>query len=167
MNPEHIHLLVNHIPIHGLAFSTLFLITALLLKNRLLTGISAIIITLCALSIPLVMGSGEKAHERYESIPELRESVGESGLEMAHVHHENAEKGSKATYLLIVLGIASILVWRFRPEWLMRMGWILALLCIICLVLNAWIASSGGKIRRPDFRADAANIEYHEDHDAD
>jgi peptidoglycan/LPS O-acetylase OafA/YrhL len=167
MNPEHIHLLINHIPIHGLAFSTLFLVIALLLKNRLLVGISAAVITVCGLSIPFIMSTGEGAYERYENTPELWETIGESGLEAAHVHYERAEKGAKATYLLIVLGIVSILVWKFRPEWLIKMGWSLALLCVVCLFLNAWIASSGGKIRRPDFRAEAISTESHEDMDSD
>ena len=153
MNPEHIHLLINHIPIHGLVVSTLFLLVALLFRNRLFTGIAIAFVTVSALSIPFVMATGEKAYERYDSDPQLKTLIGDAGLEMAKTHYKHAETGAKATYLLLVAGIVGLGIWKFRPDWLTKTGWVLLLLSVICLVLNAWIASSGGKIRRPDFRS--------------
>ena len=155
MKPEHIHLLINHIPIHGLIFSTLFLIVALVLRNRLLTGVAIAITTVAAISVPFVMASGEAAFDRYQHEAELHKLIGEDGLAMAKIHYEHAEAGSKATYLLIVSGIVGLCIWKFRPTWLIRVGWVMAVLCAVALVLNAWIASSGGKIRRPDFRDSA------------
>ena len=154
MKPEHIHLLINHIPIHGLIFSTLFLIVAVILRNRLLTGVAMAMITVAAISIPFVMASGEAAFERYQDEAELHKLIGEDGLAMAKTHYEHAETGAKATYLLIVVGIAGLGIWKFRPTWLIGTGWVMVALCAVALILNAWIASSGGRIRRPDFRVD-------------
>lgn len=153
MNPEHLHLLVNHIPIHGLVFCTLSLIIGLVLRNRLLIGVSTVLITLASLSIPVVMGSGEAAYERYENNPELREQVGEMGLDVAHEHYQDAETGAKATYLLILWGVVNLVFWKFRPQWFVKTAYAMAAMAVVCLLINAWIASSGGQIRRPDFRA--------------
>ena len=165
MTPEHIHLLINHIPIHGLVVSTLFLIVALLYRNRLFTGIAMAFVAVSGLSIPFVMASGEKAYEHYESDPQIKSLIGEAGLEMAETHYEHAETGAKATYLLLVVAIVGLGIWKFRPDWLFKIGWIVAVLCVICLILNAWIASSGGKIRRPDFRSSPPTAEVEEDDD--
>jgi len=164
MNPEHIHLLVNHIPIHGLAVASFILLLGLALKHRMTVGVASLAVFLTALSIPVVMGTGEAAYQRYKQQPEIRDTLTDKGLQFAHVHFEQAEKGSKATYLLIVVGVLTLVCWKFKPNWFMKLGWALFLLTLICLILNVWIASTGGKIRRPDFQAGSVPTNHLDSH---
>jgi peptidoglycan/LPS O-acetylase OafA/YrhL len=153
MNPEHLHLLINHVPIHGLAFSMLVLLVGLLIKSRptQLTGVALVLVA--SLSIPFVMGSGEGAYESYRKDDPETARLDAASLEVAREHYEAAEKGAKATYLLAVLAALVLVAARWRPKWFVSGSWSLVILAVLCLVLNAWIAKSGGEIRRPDFRS--------------
>ena len=164
MNPEHIHLLLNHIPIHGLAVATLILWVGVFLKNRTTIAVACAMVMLTSLSIPLVMGTGESAYHRYKQEPEIRQNLTDKGLQYAHLHYENAEKGSKLTYLLIALSAGALLSLKFKPAWSGKMAVVVCVLSLVCLFANAWIATSGGKIRRPDFQIGTIDTSHHEKH---
>lgn len=164
MNPEYIHLLINHVPIHGLAVATLFLLFALIFKKKTCTIFACVGVLLTSLSIPFVMGSGESAYERYKHNQEIRDHISNAGMEYAHLHYEHAETGAKLTYLLILLSAAALLSLKFKPGWFTTLSWITLVVAILALLVNAWIASSGGKIRRPDFQNPEADFSHIEDH---
>ncbi len=151
MNPEHIHLLVNHIPIHGLIFATIAAIIGLICESKQVIITGAVLTLLSSLSIPVVMGSGEAAYERYQKEPNIVQHMDMGGMHWAKKHYENAEKGAKATYLLILLSAGVLAAAKFKPTWLFRLAWVMVFVALASVSLNAWIASSGGKIRRPDF----------------
>jgi hypothetical protein len=152
MDPEHLHLLVNHIPIHGLVISTIALAVGLIVRSNptILTGLALVFI--CAVSIPVVMATGEGAYYNFEKDSEVAERIDEEGMKWAKKHYDDAEKGAKATYLLIVLSALALIFYKWFPKGFIPAAWSVVALSILCLLLNAWIASSGGKIRRPDFR---------------
>lgn len=164
MNPEHIHLLINHVPIHGLALATLFLFLALIFKKKSCTIFACVGVLLTSLSIPFVMGSGESAFERYKHTQEIRDHISDAGLQYAHLHYEHAETGAKLTYLLILLSAATLLSLKFKPDWFTKLSWVTLFVAILALLANAWIASSGGKIRRPDFQNSEADFSHIENH---
>ncbi len=152
MTPEYIHLLINHFPIHGILLSTAVLIGGLIAKKHAVVFSALLAMFVCSASIPFVMKSGEDAYYRYEADPAVYHLDAEA-IEIAKKHYDEAEFGAKATYLLAVIsGLASIFYLK-RREQLRKWMWVVAFLAIVCLGLNAWIAKSGGEIRRPDFRA--------------
>ncbi len=164
MSAEHIHLLLNHLPIHGLAVATFILLIGLIAKNRVTIAAACLGILVSSLSIPIVMGSGEAAYDRYKLTPEIRETLTDQGMVFAHTHYENAEKGAKLTYLLILLCAAALISLKYKPGWFGKLAWGIFSLALLALLANAWIASSGGKIRRPDFQNQAELLVLPENH---
>jgi hypothetical protein len=155
MTPEQIHLLINHFPLHGLLISAIVLWIGLLLKRDAITICGLAVTLLCCLSIPFVMGSGEAAFERFQNEAHLQSILTDEDLAAAKQHYDQAETGAKASYLLIVLSSAALISFFYQRKSLWKkLAWASAILCLAGLALNAWIAHSGGAIRRPDFRSD-------------
>lgn len=166
MTPEHLHLILNHIPVLGSAFALIPLLTGLLRKNRtcLLTGLAMAM--LAGWTTPLVMDTGERAYERYEhGSPAAWLDPGAE--EILHLHEERAERWSKLLYLSAVLSTAAFLANLRKWPYAVKLAQSAALLCVVSLLSGMWIAKSGGQIRRPDFRSNAVHPSYdiHEDHD--
>lgn len=158
MQPEHLHLLINHFPIHGLFIATLVLLIGLWTGGRRTQIAGLVVVLLCSLSIPFVMGSGEAALERYQDEDVIRSTLTEAGLDYGQQHYDAAEKGAKLTYLLLILSALALLSLKFKPLWFGKLAWVVLIMSVFCLLANAWIASSGGKIRRPDFQMDTTAV---------
>ena len=151
MTQEHLHLAVNHLPFLGSGIAIIPILVGIVLRNKatLLTGLA--IAALCGWMTPLVMSSGEAAFERYEK-GTVRVFL-DSNVEQALVsHEERAETWSKLMYLsalasTIALGAS---VWRFSTGRYVSIA--ATACCLVALGSGVWIADSGGRIRRPDFR---------------
>lgn len=152
MNPEHLHLALNHFPIIGLACASVPLFLGIL-KNSKIAIISGLCLALVSGWLTFaVMETGENASERYETAPISNYLDGNFGHYL-DIHEDRAEKGSKIMYAAAVLATLSlILVLRNIPAG----RWVSIAVLMFCLLSAAagiWIADAGGKIRRPDFRS--------------
>jgi hypothetical protein len=151
MTPEHLHLVLNHLPVLGSAFALVPILVGLILGNRatLLTGLA--LAAVAGWMTPVVMNTGEAAHERYESGLARRFLDAKAG-DFIEIHEERAEKGSIILYAsAVVATLALILAIGQWPCWRIA-GIAAALLCAGSIGAGVWIADTGGKIRRPDFR---------------
>lgn len=151
MNPEEIHLAINHLPFLGSGFAAILIIAGIFLRNRALLLIALATAAVSGWMTPLVMETGEQAYERYEEGPVRRylDPDFENSLE---IHEDRAETWSK---LMVVSALLSTLTFAlaFRQyEAARKFAFLAALLCLASLFSGIWIADSGGKIRRPDFR---------------
>jgi L-asparagine transporter-like permease len=151
MTAEHLHLALNHLPIIGLACALLPILTGVAVNNKTTLLVGLLLAALCGWSTPFVMETGEHSYERYESGTVARYLDPEVGIFM-NLHAERADKGSKAMIAAAVLATLCLpLTW-----WRMGIGrWVsvlVALACLLSVVGGIWIADSGGKIRRVDFR---------------
>ena len=151
MTPEHLHLAMNHIPFLGAGFAVVPLLSGLLSgqKNTVLVGL--LIAALSGWSMPLVMETGEAAYERYENGP-VTSHLDPAFNESLEIHEHRAENWAIALYAnaaAATLGLA-ILIW--RPRHARAVAFVGMLFSIASLLAGIWIAESGGKIRRPDFR---------------
>jgi peptidoglycan/LPS O-acetylase OafA/YrhL len=154
MTPEHLHLALNHVPLIGLICAIVPLAIGLFTRNRPALIAGLVLVTVCGWVTPVVMETGEEAYERYEEGPVARFLDPQAGVYLEQ-HEERAEKGSKVMLATAVLGTLAL----GASFWRQRVGQGLAVLVIVgCLASAAagiWIADSGGKIRRPDFRKGA------------
>ena len=66
MTPEHLHLVVNHIPVLGAAFALIPILTGLIARNRACLICGLVMAMVAGWTTPIVMGSGEEAYKRYE-----------------------------------------------------------------------------------------------------
>lgn len=142
MNGAQVHLLVNHLPVLGMAFAALLLAAGLLLRKDEVAkaGVWALLLA-AASSLPAYF-SGEGAEEVVEHLPGVLESL-------IHDHEEAAEKALAAA--LAMGAAAAVVLARFRARGFSRNAAAAALvLSLPALGLMAWTAHLGGLVRHPE-----------------
>ena len=147
MNPAHLHLVLNHIPLVGIGFVILLLIIALLRRSNELINISLIFVILVALwAIPAYL-TGESAEEIVEGLPGISEQLIEA-------HEESAELAFIFIEAVGALALITLVLRRFYK----KLGNILTILTLLGLIVGggliAWTANQGGKINQPEIRSD-------------
>lgn len=144
--PEYLHVLLNPLPIYGLAIAAFALAVGLLQKNRAAQVLGLWLVFVCAASAWPTYGYGEDAYHR---IYLLADGDGQTWLDR-HMHR--AEKWIYAYYAAAAVSLAAI----FLPVKFPRVGFPLAALALALtaasLGAGGWIAHAGGKIRHSEFR---------------
>jgi len=146
----HLHLMINHVPVIGLAVPIAFLLIDRLRKNRKLEWLSLqMFVVFAVLTIPVYLTGSPASHK-------MREMPGIS-LEIIHRHSNAADF---AFWTLEGLGALSLwALYKFRSSATVppRLTAALLALALTALGLMIWTASLGGKIRHPEIAASAAS----------
>lgn len=148
MNTAAWHLMINHLPIMGVVFSTLILIAGFLLKNQTVkqTALGMFVLTaICA--IPAFL-TGEGAEEVVENLPGVTESFVE--------RHEDLGKIFLIT--LSILGVLSLITFfaeRAKSKIATILYGILLIAGIGTAIFAKQVGTSGGEIRHTEIRSDA------------
>jgi uncharacterized membrane protein len=147
MNPAHLHLIFNHLPIMGMIFSLLVLLAGFLLKNRIvkLTALGLYVVT--ALTALPAFFSGEGAEEAIEHLAGVSHDLIE--------HHEDEGKLFLITCLLT--GAAALLAfWLDRKNHRLAPSVLFGVLAlgIAGIATGQMAGTSGGYIRHPEIRKD-------------
>jgi uncharacterized membrane protein len=155
MNDAHLHLIVNHFPIVGIAIGLLVLIVGYLIKNQQVKATSLGIFIFSALAAIAAKYTGDGAEEIVEKIPEISKSL-------IHDHEEYAEQFF--TLSLILGGVALIsLFLQIKKLELAKYGYILVIILAISSLVSAnYVGTSGGEIRHTEIR-ESSNIENQPD----
>ncbi|GAB4328177.1 MAG: hypothetical protein OHK0038_01980 [Flammeovirgaceae bacterium] len=145
MNPAHIHLLLNHIPILGSLFGTILLAIGLVRKDKSLlhAGLLTLVIV-SIISVPAFF-SGEGAEEMIEKMPDISHDV-------IHEHEEIAEK---AIWLMELVGLASLIAFFLHlKEHPLR--YTVTIVVLVLAIANfgvmAKVGNTGGEIRHTEIR---------------
>ncbi len=151
MNPAHLHLMLNNIPLVGIGFVILLLIIALLRRSNEMINISLLFVILVALwAIPAYL-TGESAEEIVEGLPGISEQLIEA-------HEESAELAFIFVEAVGVLAFITLVARRFYT----KLGKALAILTLLGLIIGggliAWTANMGGEISHPEIRADTSAL---------
>jgi hypothetical protein len=154
MTPEHLHLILNHVPIFGMACALLPLGVGIALKKKDMLLVGLILATASIWMTGPVMGTGESAHHKYLE-GEVRPYLDPDVDDYLHAHEERAEVGSKIMYAAAVLALVSLVIYFKKPDWVYGVSTALWVVGLLSILAGAWIAESGGKIRRVDFRGAA------------
>jgi hypothetical protein len=154
MTQEHLHIATNHLPFLGAGIAIIPIIVGIALRSKatMITGLA--IATIFGWMTPIVMSTGEEAYERYEEGP-VRSFLDSNVKAALESHQERAEGWSKVMYLSAIVSTLSlgVSIWSFSIGRYVSLA--AALFCLAALGSGMWIAESGGKIRRPDFRLPA------------
>lgn len=146
MNPAHLHLASNHIPVLGTLFGLFLLALAAWRKSDELKRISLwVFAAVAVLAIPAYL-SGEPAEEMVEHLPGVSESL-------IKAHEEAAEK---AFTCLIILGAAATMGLVISRGGKKLPAWFSSTTLVLALVvggLMVWTANLGGKVRHTEIRA--------------
>jgi len=144
--PEYIHVLINPLPVYGLAMGLLGLIVAFFLKSRRAQIVTLIIILVSAASTWPVYEFGEQAYNR---VLTMADEPGQAWLD------EHKDRGEDLIWLFYTLAILSAIALLAPRMWPRSAGpLVIAAILLGAATLGAggYIAYAGGKIRHREFR---------------
>jgi len=144
--PEYIHVLINPLPVYGLAMGLIALIVAFFLKSRPAQIVALIVVFICAASAWPVYEFGEQAYDRVLS---MSDDPGHAWLDE---HQDRAEDLIWFFYGLAVLSAVALVAPRKWPKSATPLVIAVILLSAVTLGCGGYIAYAGGKIRHREFR---------------
>lgn len=144
---EHLHVLLNHLPIIGLAFGAAALAMALLVKNRQAQIIALLLVLGAAGSVWAVNLTGQNAYKP------IRGLADDDGADWLDTHMERAENFAPLYYGLAALAAVALLAPRKWPRSATPLAAAALTLAIAGTAVSGWIALAGGQVRHPEFRS--------------
>jgi hypothetical protein len=157
--PEYIHVLINPLPVYGLAIAVIGLIIALIQRSRpAQVATLALILLSGAIAWPVVH-FGEEAYDRVLSMAD------DQGQAWLKVHMHRADTLAWSFYVLAPLAAVAILAPLKWPKIATALSIITLLFSFAVLGMGGYIAYAGGKIRHREFRngpAPPVPVEEHE-----
>lgn len=146
MNPVHLHLMLNHVPLFGSTISLLLLFVAIWRRSDELKRVAFGMLVLSALLTVPVYFTGEPTEEAVEHLP---------GVVRSAIHsHEDAAKIAFASMILTGLvaltNFALFRRGRLVPTWFTTTALMLSL---VTGLLMARTANLGGKVRHTELGA--------------
>jgi hypothetical protein len=144
--PEYIHVLLNPLPIYGLAVGLIGLIVAFFLRSRPAQIATLVMVLITAASAWPVAEFGEEAYDRVLS---MADEPGQAWLE-AH-----QDRGEDLVFFFYALAVLSAVAIAAPIKWPKSSGpLVIAVILFGAVTLGAggYIAYAGGKIRHREFR---------------
>lgn len=146
---EHVHVLLNHFPVVGLAMAILALVLALIFHSRKTEIVALILVLVAAASAWPVNFTGQRAYKAVRGITD------DNGTDWLDEHKERAEQVAPAFYAFALLAAAALLVPLRWPRAARPLVIATLALALFCEGAGGWIALAGGQIRHPEFRTAA------------
>ena len=145
-SPEYMHVLLNPVPIYGLAIGLVGLLLAIIARSRPAIVIALVLVFLSELSAWPTYYYGEAAYDR---VTGMGDSVGDQWLTK---HLARGEKWIAAFYVLAGLAVIGMLAPIKWPRTSVPLA--IATLVIGCgtLGIGGYIAYAGGHVRHKEFR---------------
>lgn len=144
--PEYVHVLINQLPILGLALGCVGLIVALLLRSRSAKIATLVVVLISAASAWPTYEFGEDA---YDPVLTMVDEPGRAWLE---AHKARAEQFICYFYALAVLSAAAIVAPIKWKKSSVPLALAVLLFGFVVLGIGGYIAYAGGKIRHREFR---------------
>ena len=158
--PEYIHVLINPLPVYGLAMGVTGLIIALLQRSRQAQVATLSLILLSGAIAWPVVHYGEAGYDR---VLAMSDDQGQAWLK---VHEHRADELAWLFYVLAGVAAAAIVSPMKWPRSATALIIITLLLSFAVLGTGGYIAYAGGKIRHREFRnAPAPPVPVEEDED--
>lgn len=144
--PEYVHILINPMPVYGMAMGVLALGAALVLKNKTAQTIGIGLVIIAAASAWPVAHFGQNA---YKSIRGQSDDAGQDALDE---HMERADKLVPIFYATAALGVVALIGRRKFPKAATPLAAVTLAAAIASLGAGGWISKAGGQIRHSEFR---------------
>ena len=145
-NPAYRHLLINHLPIIGLAAGALALFIAIVMRSRAAQIPALFVILLMAASAFPVHRTGEQAYKP------VRHLADDAGAEWLDLHSDRADSGMPAFYILTGLALIALVVPLKWPRTALPLAILIFLGSVACVGVGGWIAQAGGPIMHAELR---------------
>jgi hypothetical protein len=144
--PEYIHVLLNPVPIYGLAFGCVALVVGMILRNWPAQFTGLLLIFIAAVSVIPVIHYGREGYDTIEASRGTDQSDA-----WIDAHAQRGMRSRPAYYALMLVSLAALAFpWKWRKS--ARILNILTLaLAIFDLGLGAWIGYAGGQATHSEF----------------
>jgi uncharacterized membrane protein len=148
--PEYIHVLLNPLPVYGLAMGIIALIIALFQRSRPAQIAALALILLSGAIVWPVVHYGE---EGYDRVLAMADDQGEAWLK---AHEHRADKLAWVFYVLAGVAAVAILAPIKWPKAAAGLAAATLALSFVALGTGGYIAQAGGKVRHREFRSEPA-----------
>jgi hypothetical protein len=156
--PEYIHVLINPLPVYGLAMGLVGLSIGLALRSREVRIGALALVLIAATSAWPVFHYGQQGYDRVKA---MSDTEGGKWLE------EHMRRGEQLIYVYYALGALTLLSigaeWRL-PKLAPALAMTTLALAAVALGSGGYIAYAGGHIRHKEFRFEAAPEPRTEEH---
>jgi hypothetical protein len=146
--PEYVHVLLNPLPIYGLAMGWIGLLIGFFLRSRPAQIATLVLILISAGSAWPVYEFGEQGYDRVLS---MSDDAGQAWLD------EHQHRGEQLIYFFYALAALSVIAIIVPIKWPKASAPLVIgtiLLGVIVLGMSGYIAYAGGKIRHKEFRTE-------------
>jgi hypothetical protein len=157
-DPEYMHVLLNPLPVYGLAIAVIGLALALIFRSRSAIIIALALVFISGISAWPVLSYGQAAYDRVKS---MSDPAGEQWLD---AHMERGEKLIYSFYVLAGLAVAGMIAPIRWPRTATPLAAATLALGAATLGMGGYIAYAGGHIRHKEFRFESpppARVEEH------
>jgi hypothetical protein len=146
--PEYVHVLINPLPIYGLAMGWIGLIVAFFLRSRRAQIATLVLVLISAASAWPAYEFGEEGYDRVLSMTD------DDGHAWLDEHQRRAEQLIYFFYALAGLSAVAIAVPIKWPKTSTALVITTILFGAVVLGMSGYIAYAGGKIRHKEFRTE-------------
>ena len=144
--PEYIHVLLNPLPIYGLAIAVIGLIIAIIQRSR---PAQVATLTLVLFSGAIAWPVVHYGEEGYDRVLSMADDQGQAWLK---VHEHRADTLAWSFYALAGLAAVAILAPMKWPKTATTLSIVTFVVSLAVLGMGGYIAYAGGKIRHREFR---------------
>ena len=146
MNPTHLHLLLNHVPVLGTVFGLGLLLFELWRRSEdIMKAALSVFVIVALLGVPVYL-TGEPAEDGVKSIPGVSKPIME-------LHEKAATIAFIGVVVLGLAALAGLILYRrgkLLPSWF---GVSVLAASLMVSDLMAWTANMGGQIRHTEIRS--------------
>jgi hypothetical protein len=153
--PEYVHVLLNPLPIYGLAMAWIGLLIAFFLRSRPAQIATLVLVLLSAGAAWPVYEFGEQGYDRVLS---MSDDAGQAWLDE---HQHRAEQLIYFFYALAALSAIAIVLPVKWPKTSAPLVIGTILLGAVVLGMSGYIAYAGGKVRHKEFRTEPPPAKAH------
>src|SRR5437762_8776301 len=157
-DPEYMHVLLNPLPVYGLAITVIGLALALIFRSRPAIIIALALVFISGISAWPVLSYGQAAYDRVKAVSD---PAGEQWLDE---HMARGEKLIWAFYVLAGVSAIGVGVIAKAPRYSLAICLTTLVLASGTLSIGGYIAYAGGHVRHREFRFEAPPVAHAEDH---
>jgi glucan phosphoethanolaminetransferase (alkaline phosphatase superfamily) len=144
--PEYVHVLLNPLPVYGLAVGVLGLFIALLFKTKAARVTALALVLLSAASAWPVYHYGEAGYDRVKAM------VDEAGDKWLDEHMRRGEQLIYLFYVVAALSTLGITAEFVAPKAAVPMALATLIMALVSFGVGGYIAYAGGHVRHKEFR---------------
>ncbi len=147
-DPAYRHMLLNHVPVIGLATAALVVACGLALRQAAIMRVGLALAVLTAGAAFPVARFGDAAY------PAIFDQLDGDGRAWLDYHAYLADRWLLLVYAACAVSAIALLLGWLRPRLLIALAAVALLFSLAGFGTAAWIAMAGGKIKHPEFRMD-------------